>query len=281
MGLNMIKVLATDLDGTLFYPKRKKTGFTKKNKKFLQEFLKKGNRVILVSGRNYHMCKRLSDILGYKLDMIGCNGSVVLKDNEFLFDNPMDKNLIKEFLQDNFKSEKVVSWTFFTDKYPMVMVPVRMNFVVRALVKLYFNLQGVYKEDFVIGYEHLEKILNDDDIKIYKMMAVYGVGKKKIEVARVQREKLYDAYGTKFEILWSKEAIEFMKKGVNKAEVLTKYLEQLQIEKNEVAVIGDSGNDVPMFEAFENSFAMAQAPEEVRQKAKIEVKGVYCIKDHL
>jgi hydroxymethylpyrimidine pyrophosphatase-like HAD family hydrolase len=36
-----------------------------------------------------------------------------------------------------------------------------------------------------------------------------------------------------------------------------------------------------MFEAFENSFAMAQAPEEVRQKAKIEVKGVYCIKDHL
>ena len=113
------------------------------------------------------------------------------------------------------------------------------------------------------------------------MMAVYGVGKKKIEVARVQREKFNNAYGTLFEIFWSKEAIEFMKKGVNKAEALTKLLEELKIEKNAVAVVGDSGNDVPMFEVFENSFAMAQAPEEVKMKAKTEVKGVYCIKDHL
>lgn len=281
MGLNMIKVLATDLDGTLYYPKRKKTGFTKKNKKFLQEFLKNGNRVILVSGRNYHTCKKLSDILGYKLDMVGCNGSVVMKDNEFVFDDPMDLEEIKEFLKDNFYSDKVVAWTFFSDKYPMIMVPVRMNFVVKALVKLYFNLQGVYKEDFVIGKEYLDQLLNDKTVRIYKMMAVYGVGKKKVEVARQQREKLNDAYGTKFEILWSNEAVEFMKKGVNKSNALKKLLSMLNIDENEVAVVGDSGNDIPMFEAFENSFVMAQAPEEVKQKAKIEVKGVYCIKDHL
>ncbi len=276
-----MKILATDLDGTLFFPKRRRTGITNRNKSFLQKFLKDGNRVILVSGRNYHICQKISKILGHKIDMIGCNGSVVIKDNEFLYDNPMDRDEVKKFVNENFYQEKVVAWTFFSDKYPMIMVPVKMNPIVSFFVKLHFNLQGVYKEDFVFGRKYLDELLNDDTSKIYKMMAVYGVGKKKIEIARVQREKLNDAYGTKFEILWSREAIEFMKKGVNKANALESLLNVLKVDKGQVAVVGDSGNDVPLFERFKNSFVMAHAPEEVKQKAKTEIEGVYCIENHL
>lgn len=40
----MIKVIATDLDGTLFYPKRKLHLISKKNKQFLQNALESGKR---------------------------------------------------------------------------------------------------------------------------------------------------------------------------------------------------------------------------------------------
>ena len=47
----MIKVLATDLDGTLFYPKRKISLISGKNKKFLRKFVKEGKKVILVTAK--------------------------------------------------------------------------------------------------------------------------------------------------------------------------------------------------------------------------------------
>ena len=51
----MIKLLATDLDGTLFYPKRKFTLMTRKNAKFLKDFYNAGGKVMLVTGRNYNI----------------------------------------------------------------------------------------------------------------------------------------------------------------------------------------------------------------------------------
>ena len=39
-------------------------------------------------------------------------------------------------------------------------------------------------------------------------------------------------------------------------------------------VVGDSGNDVPLFINFPNSFVMKQAPEEVKEKAKYVVESV-------
>ena len=54
-----------------------------------------------------------------------------------------------------------------------------------------------------------------------------------------------------------------------------KYINALGITKEEVAVVGDSGNDVPLFEEFPNSFVMRQAHKDVREKARTIIKGVY------
>ena len=48
----MNKVIATDLDGTLLYPKDKKNIVCKPNLYFLQSFIDKGGKVIIVSGRS-------------------------------------------------------------------------------------------------------------------------------------------------------------------------------------------------------------------------------------
>ena len=55
----MIKLIATDLDGTLFYPKRRLTGMIKENKKFLKSFLNSGKDVLIASGRSTGMLSKL------------------------------------------------------------------------------------------------------------------------------------------------------------------------------------------------------------------------------
>lgn len=81
--------------------------------------------------------------------------------------------------------------------------------------------------------------------------------------------------------MWSSEAIEFMNKGVNKATALLKLIENENIKRENVAVVGDSGNDLPLFENFENSFAMAQADDEIKEKAKYVVDGVYSLEEYV
>ena len=67
-----------------------------------------------------------------------------------------------------------------------------------------------------------------------------------------------------------------MKKNVNKANALKNLLSMLKLKESETAVIGDSGNDVPLFDAFGQSYCMRHAPEEVRKSAK---KTIKCVKD--
>ncbi|MGP4042555.1 HAD family hydrolase [Gracilibacillus sp. D59] len=69
--------------------------------------------------------------------------------------------------------------------------------------------------------------------------------------------------------------VDIVPKGVSKALGLTALAEYLDIKLEEIAVIGDSYNDIPMFEMTSNSFAMSTAPEAVQQKASHVVDNVF------
>ena len=57
-------------------------------------------------------------------------------------------------------------------------------------------------------------------------------------------------------------------KDSNKAAAVRFFQQYLNISDDETAVFGDSANDVPMFELTENSYAMKNAPADIRQMAK-------------
>ena len=66
----MKKLLAVDLDGTLFYPQRRFALMTRKNLKFLKDFIADGNEVVVATGRNCRMLKKIEKKLGTKLTMM-------------------------------------------------------------------------------------------------------------------------------------------------------------------------------------------------------------------
>ena len=277
----MIKLIAADLDGTLLYPKRKISVLTRKNKNFLRDYVNDGNRVVIVSGRNIDISKHISKKIGTQVDMVACNGSLTLKDGKIINDSPMNAEDVKMLYEENKNNEYIMSWIFMSDTHPLVIVPVDINPLMTFFYRIGLFFQFKYLEKFVIGEKHLYNLLNDKSAKIYKVMPLFGLGKKGTLIARDQLSHFIDAYGTKFEILWSSQSIEFMNKGVNKAKALKELIKETDLNPNEIAVIGDSGNDIPLFETFENSFVMSHSPEEVKKAAKTQIDGVYCLKDYI
>lgn len=277
----MIRLIATDLDGTLFYPKRKIKLVSSKNRKFLQEYIKQGNKVVLVSGRNKDISEQLSRKIGVSIDMIACNGSVIFKDGKIVEDKPMNLEDVRRLFLENKNDSNILSWVFMAKDKPMIIVARNTNKFVELIYRIALKFQFRYMEKHVIGEKYLMEALDDPETKIYKVMPLFGVKRAGERRARENLDKYFDAYGTNFEILWSGSALEFMNKGVNKANALKKFINMLELKSEDVAVVGDSGNDVPLFEAFENSFVMAQAPEEVKAKAKTVIEGVYCLKDYI
>lgn len=277
----MIKLIATDLDGTLFYPKRRIRLLIKKNIHFLQDYINDGNHVVLVTGRNFHIIHRIMKKVKTKLDMIACNGSVVYKDNCIKVENPMNHEEVKKMYEENLNNKDIISWIFMTDKNNMIVVPNRMNYLVTFVYRIGMVLQLKYRGNYKFGKRHLKKMFENEDEKIYKAMCIFGLGKKGIRKASLEMPKMLEKYGDKFEICQSHESLELMNKGVNKASCLLEYIKEMDLNINEVAVVGDSGNDIPLFEVFPNSYVMNQADPSVKAKANTVIDGVYALKEHI
>ncbi|ADL50995.1 Cof-type HAD-IIB family hydrolase [Clostridium cellulovorans] len=69
--------------------------------------------------------------------------------------------------------------------------------------------------------------------------------------------------------------IDINMKHITKGNAVLQLAELLGIKKEEVAVIGDSFNDLSMFEMFEESYVMSHGNTEVKKHAKYEVDVFY------
>ena len=98
-----------------------------------------------------------------------------------------------------------------------------------------------------------------------------------MEINRMLREKYPEA-----EFSWIGEFIEITPKGCSKSQGIAFYLEYNQISKDNVIVVGDSGNDISMFAAYpENSYCMAHANDHVQKHAKHIIKRFSDLEDVL
>ena len=277
----MIKALATDLDGTLFYPKRKMRLMRSKNKKFLIEFGSAGNQIILVTGRNNDVSSKVAKTIeNDNVIVIGCNGGFVKKGNDTLIENPIEHSRARVLFDLLCKDKKVKSILIFTDKHNIILDDTPLNPLYRLVGLIGMKAQGVYNEKFVRGRKAVYDLLDNEEEKIYKIMPWYGLGPHGDEYARLASIAYKQSVGDMFEIAWTADAVEFMKKGVNKAAILKRILQDLNIKEENTYVVGDSGNDISLFHNFENSFVMSHAPEEVKKEAKYIVESVADLKDY-
>lgn len=270
----MKKLLATDLDGTLFYPKQLNRCISKKNVKFLQDWIDEGNRLVLVSSRSYEFTHTLEDEIQRKVDHICCTSSQIYVDDKLVRDEYLDKDSVKAILK--FLDEKVqpIGYLMITKNYQMV---VKQNKHVSKIVFWFYRMwhffQFKYREKSIID----NKIFDDEveNGKCYKIMVFYGFRKSAKKRAKEVNKILREQYPN-IESSWTSIINELTPVNCNKGAGLEFYTKYIGIDPNDVYVVGDSGNDISMFNKFhEHSYCMKHSYPSVKKYAKHTVSRIH------
>lgn len=255
------KVICSDLDGTLFYPKSKLMVISRKNRAFIRRFIDDGGRFVVVTSRGPLIGEKISRAIKRNVDIISCNGGHIIINGKVVYETsflPNEANEVVELIEND-----IHPWcTLFTsENHNLVMRGDPGNLVYWP----YRIWQGRLGEQF----EWSTKVFNEQlkQGKIYKLIFCIGISKKKKVLAEKLTEELKQKY-PHLSIHWSNEIIEISPKGVSKSSGISFYLDKNNISKDNILVIGDSGNDVPMFHDFpKQSYCMKHGPASVKKEA--------------
>jgi hydroxymethylpyrimidine pyrophosphatase-like HAD family hydrolase len=80
-------------------------------------------------------------------------------------------------------------------------------------------------------------------------------------------QEILDKNGVQVTINDSKFALHLTKTGIDKGKTLIQALKTIGLDRKQVAVVGDSDTDLPMFELCGYSAAVGNAPDHVKSKA--------------
>lgn len=268
-----IKYLATDLDGTLFYPRGYRHCISKRNIKFLRKWIDSGNKVILVTSRSHEYTNRLEKEIDRPVDVINCTSTQIYVDNKLIRDEKMNNKDLEEILSfiETKCHPKAILMT--SKKYPCFIKNVRVNWFFLLMYKIYWIFQFCYREHYNMGNKQFMEELREGDI--YKLLIFFGLMKNKSKIS----EEINDKINKQFPHItssWTDIVNEITPPNCNKGAGLTYYCDYLHIDKKDVYVVGDSGNDFTMFDNFyENSYCMAHSYPSVKKRAKHVISRVY------
>ncbi len=274
----MSKLLAVDLDGTLFYPKKRRHCISRKNVKFLRKWIDEGNRLVLVTSRSHDFTVRLDDEIQRPYDVLNCTSSQIYHDGNLIYDKSMKNEDLQRILEDINKKYHPIASFITSKRQPCVIREEnKLGFFLKMIYRMWYFFQFCYREPSVVSKEEFAKELEDGEV--YKVMIFFGLGKNKGKLSKEINKELRENY-PEIESSWSLIVNELTPKDCNKGAGLERYCQMLNINPDDVYVVGDSGNDIAMFNRFhENSYCMAHAYPSVKKYAKHIITRVYKLDD--
>lgn len=255
----MIKLIATDLDGTLMYTDH--LTVTRRTVDTLKKAHDKGVRFAIATGRPLGLTDDVISRIPFTDYIIYSNGACVYDRNEDkiiysdLIPNNQARELISYFLENNVFFEIYVDGRshyqlgtedlFDTSKFPQ-------KFIEEATKTM-------------TGHNDLLKYLGDLDIEKITLYSVKDKDYKKFE----EKFLSYDlSIACSF-----KGNLEATVKSADKGRALDGICKAIGITADECMSFGDAGNDIPMLEFAKYSFAMANGSDECKASAKFIAKS--------
>ena len=249
-----IRVIATDMDGTLLDPKGQLD--IPRLEKILDKLDQCDIRFVIATGNEVHRMRQLLGHLADRVVLVVANGARIFENNELIQAQTWDDAIVDRALahfkgrecQDQFvvtamNGGFVKKGTVFTelDKFmtPEMIEKLyqRMNFVDEFDSSLF---GGVLKMSMVVGEERLDSVLQEvNDLFDGRVRAVSS------------------GYG----------CIDILQDGIHKAWGLVELLKRWNLKPEQIMAFGDSENDIEMLELAGISYAMENAEEAVKRIA--------------
>ena len=249
-----IRVIATDMDGTLLDPKGQLD--LPRLEKILDKLDQCDIRFVIATGNEVHRMRQLLGHLAERVVLVVANGARIFENNELIQAQTWDDAMVDRALahfkgrecQDQFvvtamNGGFVKKGTVFTelDKFmtPEMIEKLyqRMNFVDEFDPNLF---GGVLKMSMVVGEERSKSVLQEiNDLFDGHVRAVSS------------------GYG----------CIDILQDGIHKAWGLEELLKRWGLKPEQIMAFGDSENDIEMLELAGISYAMENAEEAVKRVA--------------
>ena len=249
-----IKIVATDMDGTLLDPRGQLD--LPRLEKILDKLDHRGVRFVIATGNEVHRMRQLLGHLAERVVLVVANGARIFENNELLQAQTWDDAMVDRALayfkgrecQDQFvvtamNGGFVKEGTVFTelDKFmtPEMIEKLyqRMNFVDEFDPNLF---GGVLKMSMVVGEKRSESVLQEiNDLFDGHVRAVSS------------------GYG----------CIDILQDGIQKAWGIVELLKRWNLKPEQITAFGDSENDIEMLELAGISYAMENAEEAVKRVA--------------
>ena len=275
----MIKVIATDLDGTLFDPRKRISMICQQSKRFLERFISDGGKLLLVTGRNQYIIGKFTKKTGISADFVGCNGSVVYSQNKLIKSTSFDREELKSLLSDIRRDYNPPMVLLMSKKRNLVFTRTDVSRTTNILYFIYEITLGTYRDPWIRSDKVFYEELEEGDV--YKVMILFGLSKEKIVQAKEANKVLRVKYPNA-EFSWTNQLIEISPKGCSKKDGIEFYLDYNKIPRDNVLVVGDSGNDISMFEAWKGqSFCMEHSRPEVKKHATHIIKNFYDLESYV
>lgn len=267
----MIKLIASDLDGTLLdEPNR----ISKINLDAIEYAYQKGAKFCFSTGRDLQSVKDITCLLKHKPVLLLGNGSEVYdEDGNLVFQNFFNNKYLEEVCE-IMNEHDVPHMVFTTDGFYTTTNPVevRRRFIERIGKIRNQEMAHIFATNMDKPCNNLVQIEDIQEFaKTKKVLKVEGFhyNSKPVEDVKKELEKFTELS----HLSTGKNNVEVTNLTATKGLALKRYCEHANIKKDEVMVMGDSHNDLSMFELFKYSFAPENSIQEIKDYAYKVVKS--------
>lgn len=262
-----IKLIVSDVDGTLM---DHGGNCHQRTRQAIRRAVDEGILVTLGTGRGYGTARPIHKELGMNAPLITLNGAVI-RDPFFIFQSHLvTDEAVAESIP--FSMEAGLHVYYFVNEQIYTFARHR-----KVLQAYFGSIESAQNElDYFHWIDGEEALLAEILGRTNKIVFASMGSTPAQQIARLKtaRETLERRIQSG-EVSWDVDVtssyynnMELMPKGVNKGTGVAELAEALSIEAHEVMCVGDNENDVDMFAYAGESFAMANASDAVKARAK-------------
>ena len=241
----MIKMVVTDIDGTIFTPE---CGISDGVKSCIKKLTDNGIHFAIATGRTYSSAKYMADLAGVKCPLIGYQGGIICTyEGEILDVKYLNPDIAKEIIKD-FRKRNIHLNVYVEDQ-------------------LYVEEDDDYIKDYIgnKGIDYL-KVDSFDELDLTKLNKLLAIRYDCDFIDNLIKE-LQEKYPEIYTVRSFKYFCEIANKNATKGNAIKFLAEKYGIKTEEVLAIGDQNNDIEMVKSAGIGVAMGNGTEEIKKEA--------------
>ena len=248
----MIKLIATDIDGTILIPEGE---FTSGVRVCIKNLIKNGIKVILVTGRMNAAAKLIAKDLDLSTPLVSYQGGLVTDGDKILY----ERYLTEE------QAEKIIDWAHSEN--------IHINLYNNDIL---YSEKDCYEIQRYCNNQHTKyEVKSFSEIKKDKVNKILAIDYDNSERIDKYEKELPEIFSDLYIVKSTPYFLEFSNKEASKCCAVKFLQDYYGIKKEETLAIGDQNNDISLLQAGGIKIAMGNATEDLKKCADYITNTVY------